>query len=188
MSVAEIFDMWDAVTADLRAAQQSRAARTEHRTTLVRSDGTPCIWREIREHVLTAAGYRCALCDATATEVDHIWPRRWGGGDHLENLQALCGPCNKAKGVSLDLGRASNRDLLSALDAAISRNRTEFNGTLRDVAMQMYERVPPGEMKGASARRALNILADVYAEMAEVARSWAGDIPLYRNEMSEAQS
>ena len=31
-------------------------------------------------------------------EVDHIIPRRRGGTDHMENLQLLCGHCNRIKG------------------------------------------------------------------------------------------
>ena len=31
-------------------------------------------------------------------EVDHVIPRKKGGTDHLENLQLLCGHCNRIKG------------------------------------------------------------------------------------------
>ena len=31
-------------------------------------------------------------------EIDHVIPRSKGGGDNLENLQLLCGHCNKTKG------------------------------------------------------------------------------------------
>lgn len=31
--------------------------------------------------------------------VDHVTPRSKGGGDHLENLQLLCGACNSMKGA-----------------------------------------------------------------------------------------
>ena len=34
-------------------------------------------------------------------EVDHIIPRRRGGTDHLDNLQLLCGWCNRVKGDRL---------------------------------------------------------------------------------------
>ena len=30
-------------------------------------------------------------------EIDHIIPRAKGGHDHLDNLQLLCGACNRAK-------------------------------------------------------------------------------------------
>ena len=44
----------------------------------------------------------CAGCadhfEARHLEVDHIIARRRGGTDHLENLQLLCGNCNRIKG------------------------------------------------------------------------------------------
>ena len=46
-------------------------------------------------------GY-CAGCathfEARNLEVDHIISRRKGGTDHIENLQLLCGSCNRIKG------------------------------------------------------------------------------------------
>ena len=32
-------------------------------------------------------------------EIDHVVPRAKGGSDHVENLQLLCGACNRAKGT-----------------------------------------------------------------------------------------
>lgn len=56
----------------------------------------------VRYQVLTAAKGRCALCGATnreqPLEIDHIIPRSRGGTNDLENLQVLCGPCNRSKG------------------------------------------------------------------------------------------
>lgn len=47
----------------------------------------------------------CGLCQvcaqqsivALASEVDHITPKAEGGTDADANLQAICGPCHKAK-------------------------------------------------------------------------------------------
>jgi 5-methylcytosine-specific restriction endonuclease McrA len=56
----------------------------------------------LRYQVLSRAGFRCELCgvpaDEQALQVDHIVPRKHGGDDLIENLQALChgaerGPC-----------------------------------------------------------------------------------------------
>lgn len=67
----------------------------------------------LRYQVLKRDGRRCVLCGVTAKEarleVDHIVPRRPdgvnvtgpGGTNDLDNLQTLCGPCNRGK---------SNRD------------------------------------------------------------------------------
>ena len=45
---------------------------------------------------------RCAGCEINflfkVMEVDHIVPQSKGGGGHLENLQLLCGHCNRVKG------------------------------------------------------------------------------------------
>lgn len=47
-------------------------------------------------------GGNCAGCgthfEARNLEVDHIISRRNGGTDHIENLQLLCGNCNRIKG------------------------------------------------------------------------------------------
>jgi ATP adenylyltransferase len=58
----------------------------------------------VRYEVLKRDG-RCLLCGATPQEerleVDHIRPRSKGGGNGADNLQTLCGRCNRGK---------SNRD------------------------------------------------------------------------------
>ncbi len=45
---------------------------------------------------------RCAGCETLFEfrhfEVDHMVPRSRGGTDHIENLQLLCGSCNRIKG------------------------------------------------------------------------------------------
>jgi 5-methylcytosine-specific restriction endonuclease McrA len=57
-----------------------------------------------RYEVLKRAKFRCDLCGIPASEraleVDHIKPRKHGGTDDLENLQALCWKCNGGKGAS----------------------------------------------------------------------------------------
>ncbi|HEY1661697.1 MAG TPA: HNH endonuclease signature motif containing protein [Verrucomicrobiae bacterium] len=61
----------------------------------------PLTWRVI---ILERHGYRCAdpKCRANLQKVqhhiDHIIPFSKGGTTTLENLQALCAPCNLAKG------------------------------------------------------------------------------------------
>ena len=56
--------------------------------------------------VLRHARFRCQLCGTSAEqralEVDHIVPRRFGGGDDISNLQALCYSCNSMKRDSDD--------------------------------------------------------------------------------------
>lgn len=69
------------------------------KTDLVYADsGKPAAWPAIRQFVLERDGHVCVDCGSPADEVDHRWPRRLGGNDHSDNLAAVCGPCNKAKG------------------------------------------------------------------------------------------
>jgi hypothetical protein len=47
----------------------------------------------------------CKLCGRkppeVVLEVDHIFPVSKGGGNEMENLQALCLPCNRAKSADI---------------------------------------------------------------------------------------
>ena len=50
--------------------------------------------------VFARDGYACVACGAgTPPEVDHIVPLATGGSNEMANLQTLCGPCNRRKGV-----------------------------------------------------------------------------------------
>jgi ATP adenylyltransferase len=79
----------------------------------------------VRYEVLKRAGGRCELCGVSveerAIEVDHIVPRKHGGSDDTENLQALCYKCN-AMGASsaICLPTASSR-------RTTSRSRSTIN-------------------------------------------------------------
>ncbi|MCY4101205.1 MAG: HNH endonuclease, partial [Rhodobacteraceae bacterium] len=47
-------------------------------------------------------GGHCSACkehfQIRHLEIDHIQPQSKGGTDHLDNLQLLCGSCNRIKG------------------------------------------------------------------------------------------
>ena len=61
-------------------------------------------WRRLRLAVMSASGWRCALCPRSAREVDHIVPLDRGGDPWaLDNLQAICRGCHVRK------TRAENR-------------------------------------------------------------------------------
>jgi len=55
----------------------------------------------VRYEVLRRAKFKCELCGISADEknieVDHIFPKSFGGNDDLSNFQALCYSCNAAK-------------------------------------------------------------------------------------------
>lgn len=56
---------------------------------------------KVRAQVLAAG--KCAACGSTEDlQVDHIVPIVRGGSCELDNLQALCAPCNRAKGRKLE--------------------------------------------------------------------------------------
>lgn len=63
-------------------------------------------WVRARRLVLARDGYRCTLelpgCTGVAVHVDHIVPRRFGGGDELANLRAACASCNLRRGDGLE--------------------------------------------------------------------------------------
>lgn len=67
----------------------------------LKKGGSTRKWRIVREQVLKRDGYQCQACGKDANTVDHILPRSRGGGDELENLQALCSYCNYSKGDKL---------------------------------------------------------------------------------------
>ena len=55
-------------------------------------------WANLRLAILNAANWRCALCRAYGSEVDHIKPLESGGDAWaVSNLQAICRDCHVAK-------------------------------------------------------------------------------------------
>ena len=63
----------------------------------------PRIGKRDKQFLYDKQNGRCNLCkgkyDIKDLEVDHITPRSRGGSDDLENLQLLCGNCNRTKGT-----------------------------------------------------------------------------------------
>ena len=56
-------------------------------------------WKKQRLRVLSRDAYTCAYCGEVATEVDHVIPRKAGGGHEMDNLVASCRACNIRKGA-----------------------------------------------------------------------------------------
>lgn len=53
---------------------------------------------EVRLSVWTRDDGRCVRCGAEEDlQFDHVIPVSRGGGNAPENVQILCGPCNRAK-------------------------------------------------------------------------------------------
>jgi 5-methylcytosine-specific restriction endonuclease McrA len=60
---------------------------------------------EVRRFVWQRDRGACRNCGAgTELQFDHIIPVAMGGSSEPENLQLLCGPCNRMKGASLTVG------------------------------------------------------------------------------------
>ncbi|MFM9270937.1 HNH endonuclease signature motif containing protein [Halomonas elongata] len=71
-------------------------------------------WRRKRERVLRRDSGLCQPCwraglVTPATEVDHVVNVADGGSDADDNLEAICGPCHKAK-TQEEARRARNDD------------------------------------------------------------------------------
>lgn len=59
------------------------------------------IKKSVREKVLKPG--KCKKCGSVDDlQVDHITPVKAGGGDNIENLQPLCGNCNRVKGAKIE--------------------------------------------------------------------------------------
>jgi 5-methylcytosine-specific restriction protein A len=59
-------------------------------------------WTKRREHVMRRDMHLCQPCyrkgrPTPATQVDHIIPKSQDGTDDMDNLQAICDNCHKAK-------------------------------------------------------------------------------------------
>ena len=53
-------------------------------------------------------GGRCRHCGSTGNlQFDHVIPRSWGGSGTAENVELLCGDCNRRKGSRLHVPGAS---------------------------------------------------------------------------------
>lgn len=51
-------------------------------------------WSALRVAVLRGYNHECMCCGGYASEVHHIRPRQFGGGDHPRNMMPLCKDCH----------------------------------------------------------------------------------------------
>jgi len=56
--------------------------------------GSTRAWRRLRAAVLQRDGWRCIVCGAMASQVDHVVPRELGGRDERGNLRSICDRCH----------------------------------------------------------------------------------------------
>jgi hypothetical protein len=85
---------------------QRRLARAHQTVALGQAPPAPRregISRDIRRAVWERDGGACVQCgDAFELQFDHIIPVALGGATTPENLQVLCGTCNRTKGAEVD--------------------------------------------------------------------------------------
>lgn len=91
------------VTRDQRNQQRINRAQT---MVAMQRQPTPTIRGaipdDIKQFVWTRDGGRCRQCGSNVElQFDHVIPVAYGGGSTAENLQILCGPCNRRKGTSV---------------------------------------------------------------------------------------
>jgi hypothetical protein len=94
------------VLALVREREGRRRRRLERaHAALAREPGEPrrpVIPRSVRLEVFRRDGGRCTECGSGfELQYDHVIPLSLGGGGTAENLQLLCGDCNRRKGAAL---------------------------------------------------------------------------------------
>lgn len=97
----------------LVSKQQREAARIERAQATVALGAAPrqrqvrgAIPDDVKQLVWTRDQGRCRHCGATTElQFDHVIPVAFGGGSAPENLQVLCGPCNRSKAAGLTVRR-----------------------------------------------------------------------------------
>ena len=93
------------VIALVRDRERRRRRRLERAHTALAAEAQPRrlhIARETRLAVYARDGGRCTECGSGfELQYDHVIPHALGGGDGVDNLQLLCGDCNRRKGPEL---------------------------------------------------------------------------------------
>ncbi|QDG90898.1 HNH endonuclease [Pseudarthrobacter sp. NIBRBAC000502770] len=68
--------------------------------------GRKAIPDDVKVFVMQRDAGSCRACGATTElQFDHIIPIAMGGSNEAQNLQILCGPCNRSKSAGLTVRR-----------------------------------------------------------------------------------
>ncbi|WP_434744386.1 HNH endonuclease [Streptomyces sp. A-14] len=100
----------DEVFALLVTRQQREQQRIDRAMSMVAMGEEPRVNKrghtsdDVKQLVWRRDQGRCRVCGSTSElQFDHIIPVAMGGSSEPENLQLLCGPCNRRKGGGLTL-------------------------------------------------------------------------------------
>lgn len=96
------------VTQKQRRSQQIDRAQSTFAmgSTPRRANARKAIPDDVKQYVWTRDGGQCRNCGSTVElQFDHIIPIARGGGNQDDNLQILCGPCNRSKSAGLTTRR-----------------------------------------------------------------------------------
>jgi len=92
--------------------QQREQQRIAIAQAIVAVAGTPqpssrrAIPDDVKQYIWARDGGRCRSCGSgVELQFDHVIPIALGGSSTADNLQVLCGPCNRRKGASLTTTR-----------------------------------------------------------------------------------
>ncbi len=98
----------DQVHALLVTRLQREQGKIERAQAMVAAGSTPQrlsrgqIPDDVKQYVFTRDEGRCRSCGSTSElQFDHVVPVALGGSSSADNLQILCGPCNRRKGAGL---------------------------------------------------------------------------------------
>ena len=101
LSAADVF----ALVHERRARARKRLARAHQALAQDRDVDAPRrepIPRDVRRLVWDRDGGACVQCgERFELQFDHVIPVALGGATTAENLQVLCGPCNRTKGAAI---------------------------------------------------------------------------------------
>jgi hypothetical protein len=144
------------------------------RPTDIYAGSRPAAWDAIRRYILDEEP-TCRLCGAPSAEVDHIWPRCYGGDDRRDNLQGLCLPCNRTKADTVSLAAATEDQLAAAIVAVLYRVQTSLDDAQRFVeVLACRPRPADPELRWALLLRLDAHVCNVIAS-ADLAKAWIRD-------------
>lgn len=84
-------------------AEKQRISLLDQKRSNSHARGYDYAWRRNRGYFLRENPVcQANACERPANEVDHIIPKRQGGTDSWDNLQALCKPCHSRKTATID--------------------------------------------------------------------------------------